>query len=52
MNVLVVILLVLLLCGGLSFPAYGYNRNWGYAPFSGVVGLLVLLLILRLLNLL
>ena len=45
---LVIILVILLFCGGIgSFPAYGYNSHWGYGPFSGIIGLIILLLILR-----
>jgi hypothetical protein len=43
MYLILIILLVLLLAG--SFPAYGYNSHWGYAPFGGV-GLILLILII------
>jgi hypothetical protein len=47
-GLILLILLVLLLVG--SFPAYPYNRSWGYGP-SGLVGLLlVIVLVLVLLN--
>jgi VIT1/CCC1 family predicted Fe2+/Mn2+ transporter len=42
MTVIVVVILVLLLLG--SFPAYPYNREWGYGP-SGVIGLILLILL-------
>ena len=48
-TVLIIILIVLLLG---AFPAWGYNRSWGYGP-SGLIGLLlVVILILFLLGLL
>jgi Protein of unknown function (DUF3309) len=43
---LVVIVLLALALGG-SFPGngYAYSQRWGYAPFSGVGLLLVLLVV-------
>jgi hypothetical protein len=48
MSLVLVIVLVLLLAG--SFPAWDYNRSWGYGP-SGILGVvLVVLLIMALLG--
>jgi Protein of unknown function (DUF3309) len=48
MGLLLLIVLILLLCGGL--PTWNYSRNWGYGP-SGILGLLlVILLVMLLLN--
>lgn len=48
MGLLLIVLLVLLLCGGL--PTWGYSRNWGYGP-SGLLGLvLVVVLVLVLMG--
>jgi uncharacterized protein DUF3309 len=46
MGLILLIVLVLLLIGGL--PAWGYSRNWGYAP-SGILGLLLVVLLVLLL---
>jgi len=46
-NILLIIL-ILLLIGVL--PAWPHSRGWGYYPSSGLGGLLVLLIILRLLG--
>jgi hypothetical protein len=46
MGLILLILLILLLVGGL--PAWGYSRNWGYAP-SGVLGVLLVIVLLLLL---
>ena len=40
----ILIILLLLGCFG-SFPAYSYNRSWGYAPFGGMGVLLLIILI-------
>jgi hypothetical protein len=48
LSTVLVVILILILLG--AFPAWPYNRGWGYGP-SGVVGLiLVILLILVLLG--
>jgi hypothetical protein len=44
MGTLLVILLVLLVIGLL--PTWPYSRTWGYAPFGGGIGLLLLVLLL------
>lgn len=41
LGTILLVLLVLALLG--SFPAYGYNRNWGYAP-SGGLGIVLLIM--------
>ena len=47
MGTILVIILVLILLGAL--PRWPYNREWSYAPFGGLLTLiLVLLLILYL----
>jgi hypothetical protein len=48
MSNLLLIILILFLIG--VFPAWPHSRNWGYAPFGGLGGILVLLIILRLLG--
>lgn len=48
MTTLLIVLLILMLFG--AFPAWGYNQSWGYAPFGGLSGLLVLILVLFLLG--
>ena len=45
---LLLIILVLLLIG--VFPTWPHSRNWGYYPFGGLGGILILLIILRLLG--
>lgn len=44
MGLIVVIVVLVLLFGG-SFPAFSYSRNWGYAP-SGVLGTIILILVI------
>jgi hypothetical protein len=48
MGLILLIVLILLLMG--SFPAYPYNRHWGYYPSGGVGTILIIVLILVLLN--
>lgn len=48
MRTLLLIILLLLLIG--SFPAFPYNSEWGFYPFSGIGLLLVVLLVLALLG--
>ena len=43
LRTVLLIILILALCG--AFPAFGYNRSWGYAPFGGI-GLIVVVLLL------
>jgi hypothetical protein len=46
MGLLLLLVLLVLLLG--SYPGWGYSRNWGYGPTSGVSLLLVVLLVLLL----
>ena len=46
-----ILLLVLVLFAIGALPAWPHSRNWGYYPSSGLGGILVLLIILRLLGL-
>lgn len=48
LGTILIILLILVLLG--SFPAYPYNREWGYYPFGGVGFILVIVIILVLLG--
>lgn len=50
MSILLILLLLLLFGGGITAPTYGYSRGWGWGPFGGIVGLLLLLLVLHLLG--
>lgn len=47
MNLIVLIILILLLGG--SFPVWQHSQNWGYGP-SGGVGLILLVLLILLLT--
>jgi uncharacterized membrane protein len=44
MGLILLIVLVVLLCGGL--PTWRHSRNWGYGPSGGLGLLLVVLLVL------
>jgi hypothetical protein len=46
-NILLIILLLLLIG---ALPAWPHSRSWGYYPSTGLGGILVLLIILRLLG--
>lgn len=48
MNLILIILLVLLICG--TLPVYGYSRGWGYYPSGGLGLILIILLVLLLLG--
>lgn len=48
LGVILLIVLIVLLIG--AVPRYGYNRNWGYAPFGGLATILIIILILWLLG--
>jgi Protein of unknown function (DUF3309) len=43
-GLILLIVLIVLLMGGL--PRWGYSRNWGYGPSSGMGLLLVVVLVL------
>lgn len=44
MRTILIIILLLLLIG--SLPVYPYNVGWGYYPFSGVVAVVIIVLVL------
>ncbi len=54
-NPLVILIILILLFGVGGGPWWGYHAerfpNYGYAPYSGILGFLVLLLVLHLLGL-
>lgn len=43
MNLILLIILILLICG--SLPYYGYSSGWGYYP-SGGLGLILFIILL------
>lgn len=49
MSPLLLIVLLLLLCGGVG-PWYPYSANWGYYPMGGLGLVLVIVLILVILG--
>lgn len=48
LGTILLIILILLLIGAL--PRWGYSRGWGYAPFGGIMTILIIVLILWLLG--
>jgi len=44
LGTVLLIILILLLIG--AIPRWNYNRQWGYAPFGGVMTILIIILIL------
>lgn len=46
---LLILLLIILLCGGFALPVWPHAQNWGYGP-SGVLGLVLLILLILLLT--
>jgi len=48
LSTVLIVILILLLLG--AFPAWPYNRTWGYYPFGGLGLLLVIIIILALLG--
>jgi hypothetical protein len=48
MGLILLIILILLLMGGL--PTWGYSRNWGYGPSSGLGLVVVIVLVLLLMG--
>jgi hypothetical protein len=44
---LIVLIILVLLCVG-GFPAFGYNRSWGYGP-SGIIGLILVIVVIYIL---
>ena len=50
MSTVLVIILVLLLLGAFgAYPAWGHSAQWGYAPFGGLLGLILVVIIIWLL---
>lgn len=45
MNPIVLIVLLLLICGGIG-PWFPYSATWGYYPFGGAGLILIIVLIL------
>jgi Protein of unknown function (DUF3309) len=41
---ILIVLLVLVLVG--AFPVFPHNRDWGYMPFSGILGFVLLVVLL------
>jgi hypothetical protein len=48
LGTILLIVLIIMLIG--AVPRYGYNRNWGYAPFGGLGLVVVILLVLLLMG--
>lgn len=48
MELILLIVLILLLIG--LFPAWPYSRGWGYSPFSILLTILLIIIILRLME--
>lgn len=47
MSVILAIVLIVILFG--TLPVYPYSRSWGYRPFGGGLGLILLILVILLL---
>jgi hypothetical protein len=43
MYIVLIFILLLLLCG--SYPAFGFNSGWGYGPFGGLLGIVLIVLV-------
>lgn len=48
MSTLLIVILILLVLGAGSFPAWPYSRGWGYGP-SGIVGIIIVVMLVLLL---
>jgi hypothetical protein len=48
LGVILLVILILLLIG--AIPRWEYSREWGYAPFGGLMTILIIILILWLLG--
>jgi len=48
LGTILLVILILLLIG--AIPRWNYNRNWGYAPFGGLITVLIIILILWILG--
>ena len=44
MGTILLIIVVVVLLGGV-YPAWPHSANWGYYPFGGVLGLVLLILL-------
>ncbi len=55
MNLLTLLIIIIVLFGVGGGPWWGYHAerfpSYGYAPYSGILGVLILLLVLKLLGL-
>jgi hypothetical protein len=49
MGLILLIIVIFLLVG--AMPRWGYSRNWGYGPSSGLGFLLLIVLVLLVFNL-
>lgn len=46
MSTILIVLIVLLVIGAFgSFPAWNHSASWGYAPFGGILGLLLIIIL-------
>ncbi len=48
LGTILLIILILMLIG--SVPRWNYSRNWGYAPFGGLMTIVIIIVILLLLG--
>ncbi len=48
LGTVLLVILILLLIG--AIPRWNYSRNWGYAPFGGLLTVLIIILILWILG--
>ncbi len=48
LGTILLIILILMLIG--AVPRWNYSRDWGYAPFGGLMTILIIILILVLLG--
>lgn len=46
MNILVILLIILLICGAGTFPVWPHSANWGYGPSGGIGFLLIIVLLI------
>ena len=44
MGTILLIILVVIILGGV-YPAWPHSANWGYAPFGGGLGLVIVVLL-------
>jgi hypothetical protein len=48
MSTILIVILILLLVG--AFPVWPHARAWGYGPFGGLLGVVVLIVVILLLT--